>query len=472
MTKQTAPPWFRSRGYAHFDVPMALADAEQLCCSPDEVAAHAFWPVILRPQSVVRKAALPDGRRHWKQKTRPIGYVSHSDAHVQAHYAWLINERLEQRYASSAVHECVTAYRKLDGKCNVDFAKEMFDLIDSHGPCDVVTMDVSGFFDSLDHTHLKASWSSLLGVGRLPNDHFAVYRSATRDSAITVPTLRDLLGGQVPRRAGRGRQRICPPSTFRSKVVPHLRPRFELVANVKSKPVPTFPKGITQGTPISAVLANLYMWDADCVLHDWVQDIGGTYRRYSDDILVIVPTGGALGAVSRVISTLKQEGHGLSAEPTKTSVLRFRQGTLGLECERVDEHGIPSGRGRLDYLGLSYDGRSIRIRDSSVGRFLIRMSGAVRRARIAASKAGTTKINRRKLYAALSPLGWGSAYGDWDECGAPPPSVPRMGFHKYLKLAAARTQSEAVMKQARQLENALYRKIAAAEKALATACAS
>jgi retron-type reverse transcriptase len=45
--------------------------------------------------------------------------------------------------------------------------------------------------------------------------------------------------------------------------------------------------GIPQGTPISAVLANIYMLEFDKVIHNWLSARGGVYRRYSDDMLFI-----------------------------------------------------------------------------------------------------------------------------------------------------------------------------------------
>ena len=47
---------------------------------------------------------------------------------------------------------------------------------------------------------------------------------------------------------------------------------------------------IPQGTPISALAANIAMIDFDIEMVREINALGGSYRRYSDDILVVVPS--------------------------------------------------------------------------------------------------------------------------------------------------------------------------------------
>ena len=114
----------------------------------------------------------------------------------------------------------------------------------------------------------------------------------------------------------------------------------------------------------------------------------------------------------------------------------------------------------MTYLGFSFDGLNIAIRDGTIASFIERLERHVRRSRYAAYNNDEEVIRKRQIYAKLSPLGWGSAYGDWCDIEGPPPSVPRMGFHRYLNLAAQRMDSDIVRKQGRQLENLLHRVIA------------
>ena len=282
------PVWYRRRGYAHFDQPLSLTKAEALVASPQAVTQHGFYPIIVFPKRVYRRKTQPDGSRPWSRKIRPLAYVAHSDAHIHAKYASDLSALMEDRYARGPGRDSVIAYRRIDGKCNIDFAHDCFKHIENRGECDVVAIDVRGFFDNLDASYLKQQWSHLLGRS-LPDDHYSVFKSVTKDRAIALPTLRDQFRGRVPRRLGRTMQRVCEPYEFRQIVVPHLEPRHTIVSRMKGDP--DVPKGIPQGTPISAVLANLYMYNVDVQIENDIRQIDGYYRRYSDDILVIVKPG-------------------------------------------------------------------------------------------------------------------------------------------------------------------------------------
>ena len=79
--------------------------------------------------------------------------------------------------------------------------------------------------------------------------------------------------------------------------------------------------GIPQGTPISALLSNVYLLDFDSVMFAFVRALGGLYLRYCDDIMIVVPTGLAEGVAERGVDqlgVLKLEAH-----PDKTEKSRF-----------------------------------------------------------------------------------------------------------------------------------------------------
>ena len=462
--------WYRRRSYAHFDLPISKSQAETLVTNPDRVSRHAFWPVILNPQKATSLKS-ENGRRVWQTKIRPIVYAAHSDAHIYAYYAKSLADLLEGRYAKHG-GEHVLAYRRFDPKrCNIHFACEAFTEIAEKEACDVIAIDVEGFFDALNHTHLKAAWAGLLGTSQLPSDHYAVFKACTRDTAIAVPKLRDLFGGEVKRRAGLVGRAICTPKEFRSLVKPHLRSRHDLVWEVKGKPVPAYlkgqPAGIPQGLPISAVLANLYMYEADQSIQQSIRKLGGTYRRYSDDILLIVPKGRGAEAESVVKAELNKIR--LQVNSAKTVRCRFLRKEGSLRSFSVDQNFIVQGPSSASYLGLTFDGRDMRVRDSTIARFMIKANRAIDRARIAAVARGESQLKKRQLYARLTSLGYGTAYGDavYDQSNHfLPKGAPRLGFFKYLKLAAKVTNSDAIRTQIRQIENQVFREIDQAEKRL------
>jgi hypothetical protein len=71
-------------------------------------------------------------------------------------------------------------------------------------------------------------------------------------------------------------KQICSGKQFRDKLASKTKQHSESF-------------GIPQGSPISDLLANIYLVDFDCEIQSLVSSVGGVYRRYSDDILIILP---------------------------------------------------------------------------------------------------------------------------------------------------------------------------------------
>jgi RNA-directed DNA polymerase len=451
-----AEGWYRRRSYAHFDRPISESEASALVTSPDRVARHGFWPVILNPRRVVSLKANEDGRRVRAEKRRPIVYAAHSDAHIYAYYAHQLGQRLEDAYAQEG-GDCVLAYRRfLPAKCNVHFALAAFEELSSQAPRDLVAMDVEGFFDALKHDRLKMEWQCLLDVDRLPPDHFAVFKACTRDYAIALPELRDALGGEIRRRAGRDGGAICSPLTFRECVAPRLQARYELVNKTKKKsPRESGSVGIPQGLPISAVLANVYMRGTDKAIADAMSSLGGSYRRYSDDLLLVVPAGLAAQA-ERIVNERLQEV-GLTVNDKKTERRRVRRSGESILSLALNVDGNELGARPASYLGMSFDGALVRVRSSTITKFLVKARRAITRAKLAALDVGERRIRRRQLYARLTSIGYGQAYGEWTPGAGRPAGAPRIGFFRYLRLAERVTGSEAVSKQKRQVEQQIFR---------------
>ena len=463
--------WYRRRSYAHFDRPISEAQARTLVSDPSLVSRHAFWPVILNPQKSVSMKE-EHGRRVWKTKIRPIVFAAHSDSHIYAYYAKDLGKRLEDKYNLQG-GEHVLAYRRFaPPRCNVHFALEAFAEIKTKEPCDVIAIDVEGFFDALDHQQLKNAWKRLLCKDQLPEDHYAVFKACTHDTAVTVPALRDIFGGEIKRRTGKFGEAICTPKEFRALVKPHLRSRHKLVWEVKRKQPPAYLKGrsagIPQGLPISAVLANLYMYDADLAIREGIQNLEGSYRRYSDDILLIVPKG--QGAAAELIVKTELKKIRLHVNLGKTMRCRFGITNGKLRSVSVDQHFEEQRLSSVAYLGFTFDGQDLRVRDSTIARFMIKAKRAIERARIAAVENGECRLKKRQLYTQLTSLGYGQAYGNriYDQTGGNilPKGSPRLGFFKYLRLAEKITDSEPVRTQTRQIENQVFREIDTAEKSL------
>ena len=176
------PLWYRSRGYLHFDLPVSFKKARNLVTNPELVSKYAFFPLInyaveskkISKDKTTRKIDIA-------VKERPIAYSAHMDSHIYAFYASLLSRKYEAQLELAGLTDCILAFRGL-GKSNIDFAFEAFEQIKAMGECSAVALDLSKFFDTLDHSILKQSWASLLGETILPLDHFKVFKSITQFS--------------------------------------------------------------------------------------------------------------------------------------------------------------------------------------------------------------------------------------------------------------------------------------------------
>ena len=164
--------------------------------------------------------------------------------------------------------------------------------------------------------------------------------------------------------------------------------------------------GIPQGTPLSAAAANISMLEFDTAVKAAVEACGGSYRRYSDDILILCAPEHIAALEGEVNGALKLHGKTLWLNETKREEARFsKPGPALLPCP-------VTGRVKpLQYLGFTFDGRRALIRSGTLARYYRRMRNGVRvakwRSRLA--KHGEIKgrkvLHRREILARHSHLG-------------------------------------------------------------------
>ena len=383
------PPFpFIARTYLHFDTPVPEQVAARIATDPQAVAKHPFNPLItynVTSQKIRKKVG--GGVERKKPKVRPISYSGHKDSHIFAQYSKILCELYERQLQERGLQQVVTAFRSLEHRRNIHFANEVFEFIKAQGNCAVLATDISDYFGSMRHDHLKRAWCRLLGVDRLPDDHFAVFKAITQYCTVDRVKLCRALGLDPDRPRADGRQRFCSPRQFREVV------RANGLCSVNRSG-----KGIPQGSPISAVLSNLYMLEFDTVMHAEVAAHGGLYRRYCDDILFVVPTPEIRVKLLTLMTALVRD-LGLEAHPEKTEAIDFT---------RTDGRVVASNT--LNYLGFTFDGENKRIKPASIARFYMKMRRGVGRTKAirfrACQKAGVwTPIKRRKLHLLYSYLG-------------------------------------------------------------------
>lgn len=354
---------------------------------PSKVAAHGFFPFIKFEKSWRRFAKKGEER---KKKVRPIRYAARLDAYIFGMYRKILAQAYEKWLEDAEISESVIAYRRVvdpstkKGKSNINFAKEAFGEIKRMGNCYCFALDISSFFESLDHQYLKEIWMRLLDVDKLPADHFAVYSAITRYAVVDKLDVYKRLGYFGPK-SQRGitaingyltaykdmPMQLCSPEDFRLKIAGGNGQKSIIKVNRKSY-------GIPQGAPISDLLANVYLFDFDVWLKEFVSNIDGSYFRYSDDLFVVIPVddNDPEEIERKIRSKISSFGKKIKIKEEKSVVLKYQSkvdGTQDYVC--IKGNGFGNG---IEYLGFRYDGRHVYLRDSTVSNLYRKVKRAIR----------------------------------------------------------------------------------------------
>jgi hypothetical protein len=344
----------RIRKYPHFDADLTLIEAELLVGDPEAVSRHPFFPFI---DYVERWTKFAVKGANGTPKERPIRYAARRDACIYSHYREILMSVYETKLKELSIDECVLAYRRIpkDGengnKSNIDFANDAFQKISEMGDCFVYALDIKGFFDHIDHAKLKSVWATLLKKTILPLDHYCVFKNVTRYASVDRDALYRKLEFIGPKFLPNGRStegylvrrvplQVCDARSFRKKVANLIQVNKE-------------PHGIPQGSPISDVLANMYLIDFDAKVASELAKCGGSYYRYSDDILIIVPSEGEDFKIrlESVQAIMNECGEKLVIQDKKSSVYSFEKGSEGTGSQIFKLIHGKQGRNGLSVFG-------------------------------------------------------------------------------------------------------------------------
>ncbi len=368
--------------------------------------------------------------------------------------------KYEVRVAETpGLSDCISAYRKIPigpecdkNKNNIYFAKDVFDFIKGYGECNALTFDVSKFFDSLNQNYLKLQWCNLLNTTTLPEDHYNIYKSLTRITFVEFYDVCKEFGIKNPywfknkkhvkfcKDADEVRRRIRKRGYL--KTHPYLLDKY--LVTKENKMISRF-IGIPQGTPISAFFSNLYMFDFDKIMHQKIElDLGGLYKRYSDDIVVICKPDSVPEIREFVLDIIKNQFY-LTINEDKVDESKFTKKEDGLTCDRP-----------LRYLGFEFDGKRTLIKPASLSKFYRNMKRAVA-AQVRKAKKGKTEITSRiykhDIYKQYSHLG-SNIKGR------------KRNFYAYAKDASEIMNEQAIMKQFSNAWESLMKEIKEGEKQL------
>jgi hypothetical protein len=503
--------WLRNRGYIHLTPHLKTGKVRNAAirayvADPERVAKHHFSPLLFKTirerrykkESIngksTRAHSWVDDKGEFQVgiKDRPIHYANHLDSTIYGYYA---AEELGERYekilkSNPELSKCVTAYRRTEpgekGKNNVHFAAEVFDLIKERKNCVAIAMDVKSFFSSLNHKMLKREWSRLLGRSSLPDDHFNLFRSITNYSYVELDDFRTDSGEfdeyqlHLNRRKG-SKSFYASNADFygairRGEVSIKKNQRREKGRRIMNRHtgLSERPKcGIPQGLAISSILANLYMRPFDEKMIKMLQDIGGVYRRYSDDLVILCDEKDLAIVVQKTKALIKERRLKISDPKTEICAFSSRNDSSMLTAKTLTpgkQFDVLNPQGRFTYLGFTYDGKKVLIKDKNISRYYRRMKQAIKRKvkRAASHKrkilAKETLLHRRQLMSAfsrtkkrgskkrvrVSKLRFNRNFGEFRLVSSLEDRTQYGNFHSYARRASKIMREPAILRQLRK----------------------
>ena len=396
----------KDRKYDHFDYKLTEDARTNLNLRDTNLKEHNFWPLL--GFNIPRRKRLHDSNGKfigYENKPRPIKFGSHYDAALLELYSRDLNPKYEKLLESEDFGKSVLAYRRNVGD-NIIQAKYLFDEIIHYEKCTAIALDISGFFNNIRHDVLKEGLVQVLGDAHLPKEDYYILRNACKFSWVDSEALKQRLGKKYNVKG-----RICFPREFRNLV------RGKEPNLVQTNP---FPFGIPQGLPISGLYANISLIDFDRTIFSYIHKLGGSYRRYSDDIALIIPKH---VSISNVITEIELELSkvGLVINPDKTDISSFQ----------ITKDNLIISDKPFQYLGFKFDGQKVLIRESSIHNYYRKMRSGIRTKVRAAHQKGipANEIYVRQLFKRYTHFG------------------KKRNFPRYAYRAAEHFKSEDIRKQ-------------------------
>ena len=371
-----------TKPYAHFDlrVSLSMPSIRKYVMDRTKIVTHSFYPFIHFEKKNSRYG------KKGPKKPRELYYCSHLDRCVYQRYAFLLNCQYNIWACENNIDDVAIAYRDSLGKNNIDFAKDAFDAIRSFPQCFILVGDFTNFFDNLEHQYLKKMMCEVLGVERLPQDYFSVFKNITRFSSWDWKDIVKAAGENIAERGVRKK--------INSKETVLTKEQFQ--KNKKDIKKNISGVGVPQGAPISAVLSNIYMIKFDKDIKRYVTSKGGIYMRYSDDFIIVLPyerDAEIADFTSYIFSYVESMKGLIDLQKEKTSCYTYKD-------EVIYEGDQPSS---INYLGFLFDGKSIRIRPRAITKYYYRMrrkAHTIGRSNWTSSKG--RRISAKELYSIYS----------------------------------------------------------------------
>lgn len=378
---------YKDKFYTHLDAKKYHTDYKQRVQNIDWVSRHGFYPFIHFQMDCSKYTNDSEGNKYIKEKNRDIYYSAHIDRFIYEYYGNRLNNKYNNYMKTNGIGRVSTAYRNcMPGKCNIDFAKEVFEYIVKCKSAYIFVGDFSKFFDNLDHKYLKEKIKCVNGNMQLDDADYAIYKNITKFTYVEADDIEYVK--EMLRRDMRELDKYFTTDEFRDFKKKYLH------KNCKNYQIP-------QGSSISAVYANIYMIDFDKRINDFVTSKKGMYRRYCDDIIVVIPMtldeihNTEKNEISKFIYKVRDEIPNLQLNEDKTEHFYYDNGTI----EKL------GGKSNLiNYLGFTFDGKNVRIRDKSLFKFYCRAYRKIKKVKTNTDEK-SFNAGRKAVYHSYTHLG-------------------------------------------------------------------
>lgn len=445
--------WLKFKKYPHIGSPLTSKKdkvwVKRLVTSPSNIANHKFVPLLhrtlsqrkFRPQKDAPKNG--SGKRQrtiGDKKERHIYFPSHLDSIVYSYYNHLLAKAYEKYLEDKPYNSVAVAYRKIPigkgkkgNKCNIEFAFEAFEFIEKNKDrkLSVIVADVTSFFDNLDHRLLHKQWKRVLDTNNLPDDHYAIYKNLVDNKYVNENELfkrfqhkliierfkpNDTTQKELKRKCVRKIYNMrdenvvafCDKDEFFEEATDLIRVDKPYKDSIRKTLCKEEKKGIPQGTPISATLANIYMLDFDERVHleATLPTKHAYYQRYSDDLIIICDQKDEDYFYDLIRKEIECKAN-LNIQSKKTNIYRYELAQNNEFKGGILENGEVNSNKQTEYLGFMYDGSKVRVKTAGFSKFYRTMKRSFKRgAHFAkADHISSNSLYETRLYKRFTHLG-------------------------------------------------------------------
>jgi hypothetical protein len=445
--------WLKFKKYPHIGKPLTSKKdkswLKNYIKSPENIANHKFVPLLHRTLSQRKYRPLENAHKNNSgkrertvsdKKERHIYFPSHLDSIIYSYYSHQLTKAYEEYLENKPYGSVAVAYRKIPigggesgNKSNIEFAFEAFEFIEKNKNrnLSIIVADVTSFFDNLDHRILHKQWKRVMNKTNLPEDHYTIFKNLVDNNYVNEnelfkrfqhkliierfkpnDTSQKILKRKKVNKIFNMRHEnvvaFCDKDEFFEEATDLIRVDKPYKKEVRESLNKKIKKGIPQGTPISATLANIYMLDFDERVHSEVvsKSKNAYYQRYSDDLIIICDQEDEEYFYNLIRKEIEDEAK-LDIQPKKTNVYRYQLDENSEFKGGLVKNGKANLNKQIEYLGFMYDGLKVRVKTAGFSKFYRTLKRSFKRGAHFAKKAHipSDSLFETRLYKRFTHLG-------------------------------------------------------------------